>query len=188
LVILVRDCTPVEVDAGGLITRWASADDADQYARSIGTDSAVTFARRLDGHARCFLVLEQDTIVHATWCTTASAWTRELHAYLTPPRKDAYVYESFTRPEMRGKSVYPLALRALASELHRAGVSRVWVGVEAGNAASLRAVSKAGFETAYSIDFGRRWGRVWVASERTPDAVESLHITANPAVTGPSGG
>lgn len=188
LVILVRRCTEEDLDASTIVVRRATEKDADAYARLIGTDAASTFVRRLTDNTRCYLVFEGYNILHATWCTTAAAWTREIHAYLSPPPGDAYVYESFTRPEARGQGVYPLALRSLASDLYRDGLKRVWVGVEAGNQASLRAVTKAGFRAAGSIRFGRRWGRVWVVPEGSSVAAESLHITANPAASGPSGG
>lgn len=181
LVILMRECSETNLDAGTLVVRQAQGKDADAYARLIGTDAASTFVRRLSGTTRCYLVLDGSMILHATWCTTAAAWTREIHAYLSPPRGDAYVYESFTRPEARGKGVYPLALRSIASGLYRDDCKRVWVGVEAGNQASLRAVAKAGFRDAGSIRFGRRWGRVWVVPEGSSTDTESLHITANPA-------
>jgi RimJ/RimL family protein N-acetyltransferase len=181
LVILVRDCTEEDAEREGLVLRRATADDADAYARFIGTDSAVTFIRRLSATSTCYLAFEGYRILHATWCTYGAAWTRELHAYLVPPAEDAYVYESFTRADARGKGIYPFALRGIAADLHRDGRKRVWVGVEAHNEPSLRAVAKGGFTEAFSIRFGRRWGRVWVKPDTTLSPSESLHITTNPA-------
>ena len=176
LVILVRECAEEALGESTLVVRSATAADADAYARMIGTDAAATFGRRLSNDTRCYLVVEGSLLVHATWCTQGAAWTREIHAYLAPPPGDAYVYESFTRPEARGRGVYPLALRAIASDLYLQRVGRVWVGVEAGNHASLRAVTKAGFIQAASIRFGRRWGRVWIEPEGL-EGPGSLRIT-----------
>jgi RimJ/RimL family protein N-acetyltransferase len=176
LVILVRACTDEQAEAGALVLRRATPEDGPAYARLIGTDSAATFVRRLTDSTWCYLVNEGTVILHATWCTTAAAWTRELHAYLAPPPGDAYVYESFTRAEARGQGIYPFALRGIAGDLHREGMKQVWVGVEEHNEPSLRAVTKAGFRAAFSIRFGRRWGRVWVRPEEPLAPSESLHI------------
>ncbi len=107
----------------GLTSRRATAADAELYARVIGTDSAATFRRRLTDTTHCVLVHLGDELLHASWVTTGAAWTREIAAYLVPPAGDAYVYESFTRPQARGRGVYPFALvpivRALAGVLVR---------------------------------------------------------------------
>jgi RimJ/RimL family protein N-acetyltransferase len=181
LVILVRNCAEEREDNSSLTLRRATSADGEAYARFIGTDSPATFARRLTDNTTCYLVFEAYKILHATWCTTAAAWTRELHAYLAPPNGDAYVYESFTRADARGKGVYPFALRGIVTDLYRSGTKRVWVGVEAHNAPSLRAVAKAGFQEAFSIPFGRRWGRIWVHPEGEIASSESLHIVTYPA-------
>ena len=187
LVILVRECAEENLEASTLVVRRASPADAGAYAGMIGTDAAATFVPRLSNDTGCYVVIEGSALVHATWCTRSAAWTREIHAYLAPPPGDAYVYESFTRPEARGRGVYPLALRAIASDLYRQGVARVWVGVEAGNKASLRAVTKAGFTPVASIRFARRLGRIRVEPEGL-DGPGSLRITAHPVTTGPSRG
>jgi hypothetical protein len=162
LIFLVRPTGGEAPDQDSLVFEEAGIGDADRYARDVGTDSAATFRKRLSGRTTCFLVSSGDLIVHATWMTTAAAWTRELRAYVVPPAGDAYVYESFTRVEARGKGAYPFALLHIASLLAERGVKRVWVGVEAHNEPSLRAVSKGGFEEAFHIAYRRRLGRLYV--------------------------
>ncbi|MBA2726001.1 MAG: GNAT family N-acetyltransferase [Actinobacteria bacterium] len=110
----------------------------------------------------CFIAEEGGRILHASWVTTSGAWTREVQALLSPPPGDAYVYESFTRSEARGRGIYPLALAGMLTELSRLGIRRVWVGVESSNQASRRAIGKAGFEEALSIRFWRDRGRLSV--------------------------
>jgi hypothetical protein len=145
----------------GLELEQASEATGHAYARDIGTESSTTFAARLSGSTACFVVRDDHGhIVHATWVTTAAAWTREVHGYFVPPRDDAYVYESFTRSEARGRGVYPFALRGICAQLGALGIPRVWVAVEADNPSSLRAVAKAGFAEAFRIDYARRWGRL----------------------------
>ncbi len=145
---------------GDLKFRRATADDAERYARDIATDSPTTFRARLTQRTHCYVVESNDRLVHATWATIAVAWTREIRAYLRPPPGDAYIYESYTRPEMRGRGVYPFALRGIAAVLEGEGLHRIWVAVEAHNPSSIRAVTKAGFAEAFRISFSRRLGRL----------------------------
>jgi GNAT superfamily N-acetyltransferase len=153
------DRHPTE-DRPDLLFREADASHGALYARDVGTDSPETFRRRLSERTRCFLVLRGDLVVHSTWVTTAGAWTRELGRYLCPPPGEAYVYESFTRPEVRGQGVYPFALERIIEWLASRGIRRAWVGVEADNHSSIRAVTKAGFSEGFEIAYHRRAGRV----------------------------
>jgi hypothetical protein len=185
LIILVRPAAGSSeeighVSADGLRFARATPADADEYARAIGTDSPVTFTERLTDTTWCYLVRARGTIVLSTWCTTSVAWTREIRAFLAPPPGDAYVFESLTRPEVRGQGVYPFALTAIAADLGRTGIARVWIAVEAGNRASLRAVAKAGFEPHSEIRFHRRWGVLTIDDPPSDAAPEGLTIAGAP--------
>jgi RimJ/RimL family protein N-acetyltransferase len=165
LIFFVRATDPSDgsvEEPEGLSFREGRPSDGPLYARDIGTDSPRTFAARLSTHTRCFVVERGALLVHATWMTTAAAWTREISLYVCPPAGEAYVYESFTRPEVRGRGVYPFALRRIAAWLAATGIARVWVAVEGDNPASLRAVHKAGFTEAFTLDYGRTIGTLSV--------------------------
>ena len=169
MIFFTRPASGSFPDRGGLELRYAQAADADRYARDIGTDSSRTFRARLTDETRCFVALDSDRIVHASWVTRAAAWTAELKRYVRPPSGDAYVYESFTRAEARGQGLYPLALEAICADAHARSVRRVWVGVEHGNLPSLRAVTKAGFEAALTVLYRHRLGRVTVEALEAAD-------------------
>ncbi|MGH2821284.1 MAG: hypothetical protein ACRDJ5_11585 [Actinomycetota bacterium] len=165
LVMLVRDTAEAGRAATGdvgLSFRRARPQDGAAYARWIGTDSPASFRARLSERTRCYLVADGPRLLHASWVTTAGAWTRELRTYLCPPSGDAYLYESFTRADARGRGAYPLALEGVRRELSAEGSARVWVAVEADNPASLKAVGKVGFAPAFEIGYRRRWGRLRV--------------------------
>jgi RimJ/RimL family protein N-acetyltransferase len=147
----------------------ATGSDGDRYARDIGTDSRSTFAARLSETTSCFLVAEEKKLLHATWVTTRSAWTRELGGNLLVPEGDCYVYESFTRADARGRGIYPFALQCICARAGGLGIKRIWVGVEADNPASLRAVTKAGFEPEMNIAYRRSVGRIEVSGARCPE-------------------
>jgi GNAT superfamily N-acetyltransferase len=151
---------PAEPSRRGLLVHRADASDAPRYARDIGTDSASTFRRRLTRTTACFVAELDGLLVHASWVTTSGAWTRELRLYVVPPRGEAYVYESFTRPEARGRGAYPQVLRHISIWAAVSGLTRVWVAVESANAASLKAITKAGFSPGFELSFERRLGRL----------------------------
>lgn len=169
LLFLVHDTGGDEpTDPADLEFRAATAEDGQLYARDIGTDSAATFASRLSGSTRCWLVLHEGRIAHATWTTTAGAWTREIGRYFRPPPGEGYIYESFTSPAVRGRGIYPLALRHILARLGAEGITRSWVGVEADNEPSIRAITKAGFEVAFEISYRRRFGRLTLGPPEGP--------------------
>ena len=156
----------------------ASPSDGQRYARDIGTDSPSTFAARLTATTQCFLVTDGSRILHSSWVATESAWTRELGGYLMVPDGDCYVYESFTRADARGRGVYPFALKGISNWAAQRELLRVWVAVESGNSASLRAVSKGGFEPQLTIAFRRSVGRLQVTGGDCPSGdIESLCLS-----------
>jgi ribosomal protein S18 acetylase RimI-like enzyme len=180
LLVLVRATGGHVPSSAELVLREATDADAQSYARDIGTDSPATFRARVDEGTRCWLVQSGARIVHATWMTSDGAWTRELAACVRPPAGEAYVYESFTHPSARGRGIYPFALTGIAARLGERGVRRLWVAVEVDNLASLRAVSKAGFEAAFEISYSRRLGRLTVGPPEGPQASSPARLRLEP--------
>ena len=173
LIVFVVEAEPRVSDIPGVTFREATTADRHRYARDIGTDSESSFRSRLSEDTRCFLVDDGTLLVHASWVTTERAWTRELATYLSPPDGDAYIYESFTRPEARGRGIYPYVLRNIVSWTAEHGLRRAWVAVEAHNHPSIRSVTKAGFDEAFRISFTRRWGHVKVGVPYGSDPSEA---------------
>ncbi|MDP9222950.1 MAG: GNAT family N-acetyltransferase [Actinomycetota bacterium] len=148
----------------GIEVREATADDAAAYERDIGSDPAPAFRLRLSRPgSTCWLALMDTMIVHASWVETEAAWMGEVARYFVVPPGDAYIYESFTRPEVRGRGLYPTVLRTIAAALGSRGTRRLWIAAEETNRPSLRAIEKAGFAPAFGITMSRRWGRTRVA-------------------------
>ena len=168
--MFVRDAGPVQANIDGIAFRETTVADAPRYAAEIGTDSASSFEKRLSTRTRCFVVDDGELLLHASWVTTAGAWTREVKSYLVPPPGDAYIYESFTRAEARGRGIYPFALKNIIGWAAGTGVQRLWVAVEEHNAPSTRSVTKAGFTEAFRLPFTRRLGRVHVGAASGPHA------------------
>jgi hypothetical protein len=162
LIFFVRETGGVIPVDESLRFRRTGSDDALTYARDIGTDSPGTFKRRLSDATRCFVVEAEGLLLHASWVTTLAAWTRELNSYVKPPTGDAYIYESFTRADARGRGVYPFALNCICATLGSEGISRAWVAAEEDNPASAKAITKAGFTEAFRVSYERRFGRLHI--------------------------
>jgi hypothetical protein len=178
LIVLARDTAEEPAALHGFELREARPEEGPVYARDVGTDSPWTFRSRLSESTRCFVVVHEGRFVHATWMTVRAAWTREIRRYLLPPAGDAYVYESFTHPSVRGRGVYPFALRGIAALLSGRGLKRVWVAVEKHNPPSLKAVVKAGFAPAWEISYRRRLGTLRLQTAPRPaEAVPALSKT-----------
>ena len=157
----------------------ATVDDADDYERFVGTDSARTFSSRLSDTTDCWLIRGRGMILHASWTTSGAAWTQEIRRFFVAPERSAYIYESFTQPEARGLGLYPLALMAIGKALAAEKFERLFVGVEADNAPSLRAITKAGFEPVFSIRFHRSIARLTIDEATGPQA-ELAHELLKP--------
>ena len=169
---------PPAVARDDLILHQAAPSDARSYAREIGTDSPSTFTGRLSTDTWCFLVSDRATrtLMHASWVTTGSAWTRELDRYVVAPERAAYTYESFTRPEARGRGIYPYTLRSMKAWAADSDLRELWVAVEASNAPSLKAVAKAGFVEAFRVPVSKKLGRTTVGPPQGPRASEAAGI------------
>jgi RimJ/RimL family protein N-acetyltransferase len=170
LSFLVREANGSLPDGSEAKFRKTTIADAPAYARDIGTDSAATFTMRLREATNCYVVEKEGRFVHATWVADGPSWVREIQRYFVPPPGDTYIFESYTRPEVRGRGIYPFAIASLAAELGGQGVHRLWVGVEGHNPASMRAVTKAGFDEAFRILYSRRFGHLNVSLPEGPMA------------------
>jgi GNAT superfamily N-acetyltransferase len=169
LVVLERSAGGVAAPLPEIEIREAGPEDAPAYQTDIGTDPAATVVQRLSAPgSSCWVARAEGRIVHASWVETVAAWMGEAERLFLVPSGDAYIYESFTRPEMRGRGVYPAVLATLSERLGARGIARLWIAAETTNAPSLRAIEKAGFSEAFRIEVVRRLGRVEV---RMPSGV-----------------
>ena len=69
---------------------------------------------------------------------------------------EAYVYDCATRPDYRGRGLYPALLRFMLGELRRGGRRRAWIGTAPGNYVSQRGIARAGFAKVADVHIARR--------------------------------
>ncbi len=109
-----------------------------------GTKPAEIADRFLQGQ-RCFVASMQGRIVHARWLSTGKAWCEVLATEIPLAPGAAYLYESFTVPEVRtfglARAVGKFSLRRLRDE----GVHIVVAVVDPWNREGRRALENAGW-------------------------------------------
>jgi GNAT superfamily N-acetyltransferase len=79
------------------------------------------------------------------WVTPEPEPMDDLGISFTAPPGEVWLYDFATVPEFRGRRLYPALLRFILSELKDQGVTRAWIGTEAGNVASQHGIRRAGF-------------------------------------------
>jgi GNAT superfamily N-acetyltransferase len=92
-----------------------------------------------------YLTYIDEAIVAYGWVATQSAGVREISLSWTIPPQNRYLWDFQTRPEWRGRGIYPHFLQAiLCAEMHRA--ERFWILYAPGNEAAEHSIRKAGFQ------------------------------------------
>jgi hypothetical protein len=110
-----------------------------RYA-SFGIDTDV----RLGRGDRCFASQVAGRVVFRMWVSTDLLFIRRRSERLGALGRAAYVYDSFTDPAWRGRSIRGASLCWLADRM-TGEVDRIVLSVEADNLPSIRAAQKAGF-------------------------------------------
>lgn len=125
--------------------RWLEPRDAEAYAHLNAALTAEDVRRRLQDGVRCWaIVAPDDTIAHALWVATGSAWIEYLEQTLPLAPIDAYLFQSFTTPAFRGQRYATDALRALKHVLWQEGVRRTLSCVQPDRAIAYPPVFRAG--------------------------------------------
>lgn len=168
--VLQRSTGGPAIGLPGITIREIETGESAVYERDVANEPSATVDKRLQSPtSTCWIADEGGRFVHASWVETRAAWVGEADRFFVVPDGDAYIYESFTRPEMRGRGVYPAVLTAASVELAHRGIKRLWIAAETTNQPSLRAIEKAGFSRRFEVKVQRRWGRSQV---RVPPGAE----------------
>jgi L-amino acid N-acyltransferase YncA len=148
LVILVAEC-PDPASEGSGSTRPAPGYRTAEALRTLmqaghaWRDEEMKRRERLGD--RCFVVMDSHRCVHYSWMTLEKRECVDIGYEIKLNEKDAWVYDCYTSPTHRGRSLFPKVLRSMLEEFGRRGGKRIWVDIFASNRSSLQAAAKAGF-------------------------------------------
>lgn len=137
---------------------------------SLPPDEAPGWTDRVQAGHICYGAWLHDGMVHYSWVSFGRAHIGEVHADLLFGPEEAYVYDCFTDSSCRGMGVFPAVLSRIQADLFSQGVQRVWIAVEPQNRSSRRAILKAGFRPAGTIQYRRTGRRVHRAVHQEPGA------------------
>lgn len=106
--------------------------------------------RRMLGDT-CYMVLDGERCVHYSWLSQRTLIVSEMgyEASLIPG--NFWIYNSYTSPSHRGRSIFPEVLLRMLGESPIGKGGAAWAGVLDTNTASMRGLSKAGFEEAFVL-------------------------------------
>lgn len=133
-----------------IVGRRGRGRRATEVGDRIRTLPARALARmgvmaRLERGERCFATFAGDRTVSFRWVGTGVVDASFLRVSLRLGDRDAWVFDSWTEPALRGRGVATQASRALGAALASEGARRTVAIVMDGNRAGKRAVSRAGY-------------------------------------------
>lgn len=126
----------------GLLIRELTATEVERFARdpALEIDARVIRAMREQQHL-CFGALRGERLVAYTWMSFGTApHEHGVSVHIRPPR--GYGYKAFTRPEYRGRRIWPALVQAAELAVPQYGCDRVLSFIEIDNFASLAAARR----------------------------------------------
>jgi GNAT superfamily N-acetyltransferase len=140
------DAPPVSLTATVPVSieRLAAAD-VDAYLRFRPDADRAEIARRLRDGQVCFVARHDGRIVSAAWGATGRASIEYLALELPLAPDEAYLYDSFTLPEHRGRNIPAVRGIHEADHFRQAGYERLLAAVLPESTPALRHARKAGW-------------------------------------------
>jgi L-amino acid N-acyltransferase YncA len=128
-------------------TALLARDEIAEYRRFRPDTSEAELESRFAAGQRCFVTRHAGSIVSARWAAVGRVWIDYLELELRLAADEAYPYDLFTVPELRGQAISPITSAAMLRHFQRAGFRRMVGTVLPSNEASLRASAKTGYRT-----------------------------------------
>lgn len=151
---------------GGLGIREMTPADIGAYLEMLPARRGVVEDRLRRG-ARCVLAWDEDRLVHAYWMASERVRVDYLEQDLRLPPDDVYLFDAFTRPSHRGRSLFHAVSVRLMETAREEGRRRAWFLTAPENVAGVSAVASLGSRRVGVVHYlrlglyARRWSRVW---------------------------
>lgn len=143
---LAEPITPVEAKLPLTMT-WLTTAETAEYLQFRPTTDPIRLTARFARHERCLVARTTAArIVGTMWVATEVAWIEYLGRELALAADEAYLFDAFTDPAMRGQAIAPALSAELLRRLRKEGCRRALRCTLPENAAALRAHAKAGFQ------------------------------------------
>jgi GNAT superfamily N-acetyltransferase len=93
----------------------------------------------------CFVARHEDKLISTSWAAVHRARNLYLAREIRLMPDEVYIYDSFTQPDFRGKSISAAIRAEMIRHFLAAGYRRIIVGTEPENKSNLRTLGKVGF-------------------------------------------
>jgi len=133
----------------------AEVDEFLEFRAYISRDTAF---ERLKRGQLCFLVRENGQIIHNTWVATGRLRIDYLNCEILVDSNTLYVFEAYTGPEYRGRSISSMRSFAMEKYCSGHGYTRLLAAVLPENRSVYRSLQKAGYAIVGRIGY-RGFGR-----------------------------
>jgi hypothetical protein len=120
-------------------------ENVDAYSRYRPDTPPEEVLRRLERGSLCYVTWEGESIVSCAWYQPREAWIEDIDRRFQLPPDCVYVYDGYTSPERRGRSLSSARAAITWADLSGRGFHRGVGFVLAGNRSGDRARTKAGW-------------------------------------------
>jgi RimJ/RimL family protein N-acetyltransferase len=93
----------------------------------------------------CYEAMDGEQCVHYSWVTQQQRSIVEIGYHASLLKDMWWIYDCYTAPTHRGRSIFPHVLSTIAQDAATARARALWIDVEETNVRSQRAMTKAGF-------------------------------------------
>jgi ubiquinone/menaquinone biosynthesis C-methylase UbiE/ribosomal protein S18 acetylase RimI-like enzyme len=131
--------------ADGQEISFLTPGEVDEFLAFRAYIDHDTVLERLASGQICFLVREHGQIIHNTWVATGRLRIDYLDCEIKVANNTLYVFEAYTSPDFRGRSISSIRSFALEKYCHEQGYKRLLAVVWPENPAVYRSLEKAGY-------------------------------------------
>ena len=144
--------------------RELEATDADAFVAFRQGPDAELFLTRLQRGQRCFAAFVGSRLASVSWAVRNQATLWALNADFCVEDGAAYIFDSYTHPEFRGKRLQSSIFERICEYCKDKNVGKVVTFVAATNTANLRSRARHGFAVAGEVRRFRFGPLVWYRS------------------------
>jgi len=129
----------IEAPSHVQLKRVAVSEIPEVHSGGDPTQDPSNLAQRCRGGDQAFAAIANGEPAHLRWLTTSRARIPELGRDIVLGPRQAYFYNGFTRPDMRGHGLDGLVRQFIFQTMHAAGYTEVFSYVRCDNPAGFRA-------------------------------------------------
>ena len=133
----------------------------DRLAEAMELPSPDPIHKRYQAGGQAFALWVENQIASYCWVSQGAEWIGEMETHFQMQTGEGYIWDCLTLPAFRKQGLYTALLGYMIQELHREGITRIWIGSNQENQASIRGFEKAGFQPIIQVWYFKGLGLSW---------------------------